>query len=33
MTAHDPDRYPHNGGNADLDLLCQACINGDKEDE
>lgn len=22
---HDPDRYPHNEGNADTDLLCQEC--------
>ena len=25
---HNPDRYPHNGGNADLDLLCRACEMG-----
>lgn len=25
---HNPDRYPHNGGNADTDLLCRACEMG-----
>ena len=25
---HNPDHYPHNGGNADLDLLCRACEMG-----
>ena len=25
---HNPDRYPHNGGNADTDLLCRACELG-----
>lgn len=25
---HNPDHYPHNGGNADTDLLCRACEMG-----
>ena len=25
---HNPDHYPHNGGNADTDLLCRACELG-----
>ena len=25
---HNPDRYPHNSGNADIDLLCRACEMG-----
>ena len=25
---HDRDRYPHNEGNADLDLFCRVCAKG-----